>query len=133
MYRRIIDWSEVWALLIPLLIILLRRKNPSYLKPVRYYIFAALLLNISVDIILLFYCMQFYLYLLQEDRIKPLKSEPSFWVVSGLTLYVAVNFFIFLFYTNLIMDNEGFSIIIWDVHNISYIILCTCIAKAFYE
>ena len=49
--RIIFDWSEVWALIIPLFQLFLRPKQPAWLQPVIIYLFAALLLNLSVDII----------------------------------------------------------------------------------
>ena len=47
----ILNWSEVWALLIPLFVLLLRPKQPFYLKPVILYLWAALFLNLTGDII----------------------------------------------------------------------------------
>ena len=49
-----LDWSEVWALVIPLLILLFHRKQPEFLKPVIVYLFLALLLNVIVDTIMVF-------------------------------------------------------------------------------
>lgn len=49
--RLIFDWSEVWALLIPLFQLLLKPRQPRYLKPVIIYLYAALFLNLSVDIL----------------------------------------------------------------------------------
>jgi hypothetical protein len=40
-FRFILDWSEVWALLIPLAILLFYRNKTAYLKPVRIYIIVA--------------------------------------------------------------------------------------------
>ncbi len=44
----ILDLSEVWALLIPLAIILFKSKGPAYLRPVRYYVYAALFINVCI-------------------------------------------------------------------------------------
>lgn len=218
MIREIIDWSEAWALLIPLFFILRRKSVPSYLKPVRIYVFTALVINIAATLIqkykiiwgfekgdffwsnnflynthsiirlllfswffillkqhfmhrvkavlpfifillvfvnfifyenffnrsmlssrllateaaiLLFYCLQYYIYLMIEDRNTPLKKQPGFWIVTGLSFYVATSFFIFLFYNYLIEQNIQFAVGIWDVHNIAYILLCICIAITF--
>src|SRR5687768_1899726 len=46
-----LNWSEVWALLIPLVILLLRRRQPVTLKPIIIYIWLAFLLNLVIDII----------------------------------------------------------------------------------
>ena len=219
MLQQILDWSEVWALLIPLAFILNRKNPPVYLKPVRLYVWIALLLNIGATIIwyrnrlgltglpeflqsnnflynihsvirlllfswffillnqrfmhrvkavlpflfillliinfvffedffnyamlssrllateaaiLLFYCLQYYIYLTIDDKGTSLKKQPGFWVVTGLSIYVAVNFFIFLFYTYLLKQNLiVFAVNIWDVHNIVFILLCICIAINF--
>lgn len=77
--------------------------------------------------ILLFYCLQYYLFRLQEDSIA--KKTPDFWVTTGLAIYVVFNFPYFLFYTSLSSENQAFW---WNIHNVSYIIFCIFIAKAFY-
>lgn len=220
--KEILDWSEVWALLIPLAILVLKKnKLPFYLKPVQVYIYVALVLNIIIDLIskykikwglgpedllwnnnflyniqsvlrlflfawffillrqrfmnrikaflpflflifllvnffayekfiprgnnesfssrllatesalLLFYCLQYFIFLVIEDKATPLSRRPGFWVVAGLSVYVAVSFFIFLFYDYLVKVTWDFAVGIWDVHNIVFIILCICLAKQF--
>ena len=213
--RSIIDWSEVWALLIPLTYFLFKRNQPRYLKPVIIYLFAALLLNLTGNIIadyktylpawmysnnplynvhsiirficfslfffalkqpsftklkhilpyislliiifnfsfvedfgnpnhlsgnllaaeaylLLVFCMLYYLAKLR-DEVDDITSGPDFWIVTGLAIYVVVNFFVFLFYVPMISQDGKLAERIWDVHNIAYIILCIFITKAFYE
>ena len=215
--KLILDWTEVWALLIPLGIVCTRPKQPSYIKPVVYYAVLALLINLFADIIesfrrtwhfphwlwtnnwvynfhsivrficfsiffnridltffklrkrisflalifiivnfiffenffdfesfssrlltieaalLLFFCLQYYLSRIREDQ-PTTKRNPDFWVVTGLSIYVVVNFFIFLFYKTLVHTSHGkFARDIWDVHNISYIVFCLFLAKAFYD
>lgn len=218
MYKVITDWSEVWALLIPLFF-LIRRKNKSpYLKPVRIYVILAFIINfcaISIQefkeswgyklgdflfsnnflyninsvvrlllfswffillnqrfmhrikaiipfafivfciinfvffqdffnrynlssrllaieaALLLFYCLQYNIYLILDDKGTQFLKQPGIWVVIGLTFYVATNFFIFLFYDYLIKHNKVFAVDIWDVHNIAFIFLCVCIAITF--
>ena len=51
MLKDILDWSEVWAPLIPLTILLIRKNQPSYLKPVIYYVIFALVINTIGNII----------------------------------------------------------------------------------
>ena len=215
MFQKILDWSEVWALFIPLFFIFrYKLSSLQYIKPIKVYVVMALLLNIFIDVtmdfsgalklpqwlrnnnplynihsitrlllfslffiylkqrqfdflkkiipilflffvfinfiwferfiffssrlhatesaILLFYSLQYYLYLLQDDQTS-FKKEPSFWVATGLSIYVVINFFIFLFYKTLISESKEFAISIWDIHNISYIIFCIFLAKGFYE
>jgi len=219
MLKEIFDWSEAWAPLIPLAILIGRKNIPAYLKPIRLYIWLALLFNTGALLIwyrnvlklpgipiylqsnnflynahsiarlllfswffillnqrfmhrvklvlpflfvvlviinfvffedffdfnllssrllateaamLLFYCLQYYIYLLIDDKGPTLKNQPGFWVVTGLSIYVAANFFIFLFYNYLLKQNLlVFAVNIWDVHNVVFIILCICIAINF--
>ncbi len=208
----ILNWSEVWALLIPLSVLLIRRKQPAYMKPVISYLWLALLLNLACDILseynekhraysisnnplynlhsivrficfgyffillrkhklidklipavyfafvlinfsilenffygqhisgnlvsmeaflLLIYCMLYYLAQLQSDA-GGITATKGFWVVTGLSIYVAANFFVFLFYVPMITENPELANNMWNVHNVAYIILCIFISKAFY-
>ena len=219
--RKILDWSEVWALLIPLTVLLWKKNRTVFLKPVRIYVIAALLINLFIDVIadykgkwgltpedllwnnnflynissvmrlllfawmfllfrqkfmlrlkqfipvifivfllinfiffepfiprgdyegfssrllatesalLLFYCLQYFIYMIMEDRTNPLSKQKGFWVVTGLSIYAAVNFFIFLFYYYLIGATRHFAVSIWDVHNIVFILFCIFIAIQF--
>lgn len=221
--KEILDWSEVWALLIPLTVLFWKKNKQQYLRPVRIFLFVALILNIVIDLIskykikwglgpndffwnnnflynlesvirlllfawffillkqrfmhrvkfilpfaflafvlvnfifyekffpqgnyegfssrllateaalLLFYCLQYFIFLMIEDKTTKLSRQPGFWVVTGLSIYVSVSFFIFLFYTYLIKATWNFAINIWDVHNIVFIIFCACIARQFYQ
>lgn len=210
----ILDWSEVWALLPPLFLLALRRKQPAYLKPVIVWLWIALVLNITIDTImgfkqylpnwlqsnnplynvqslvrfvcfsmffmrlpqehfkafrhwlvvlfslfviinfayfenfleymhlsgnllateaylLLIFCMQYYLAELKKDA-DEISGGADFWVVTGLSIYVVSNFFIFLFYIPLLDVNPQLSVNMWNVHNIAFIILCIFITKAIY-
>ena len=208
----VLDWSEVWALIIPLVVLLLRREQPATLKPIIIYLWIALIINLIIDIIvvinldpdanlsnnplynlhsvarfacfsfyfiqlqssftrlkkilailfaiflvtnfllvedffnydsfsgnllateaylLLVYCMLYYLSELKDDT-KNLFNGPDFWVVTGLSIYVVINFFVFLFYLPMIYFDQVLAENIWNVHNIAFIIFCLFIAKAFY-
>lgn len=214
--RDILDWSEVWALLVPLLFLTVTHKQPAILKPVIVYLWLALILNVSGDIIanfkkayhfppwlqsnnpvynihsiirfacfsyfflrlrhpffkkikkiislaslvfviinftlfedffypgnlsgnllsaeaylLLIYCMLYYLSLLRAE-VELISDSPEFWVVTGLSIYVVVNFFVFLFYVPMIRQSSILADDMWSVHNIAYIVLCLFITKAFY-
>ncbi len=217
---RILDWSEVWALLIPISSLFFLRPQPRFLKPVIVYLWIAFLLYLPADIysnntpyfmahgiagnnplynlhavtlftcfsyffifskkniytvlkiilpvcflivatinftlvkdekffnlaklsgnllatsayLLLIYCVQYYLSELLND-VDIMSSGPTFWIVTGLSIYVVTNFFVFLFYNPMINREEYtvFATKIWYVHNIAYIIFCIFITKAFYE
>ncbi len=208
-----LDWSEVWALMIPLSVLLFRRQQPSSLRPVIFYLWLGFLINIVIDIImainvyldrvalsnnplynihsvvrfgcfslyfihlqknsfarlkkflallavaflvinfiffenffnaesfsgnllsveaylLLVYCMLYYLAELKDEN--NLFNSPHFWVVTGLSIYVVTNFFVFLFYIPMLNVDIQLAVNIWNVHNIAFIIFCLFIAKAFY-
>jgi len=210
----ILDWSEVWALLIPASV-LLYKKQPVLHRPVVFYVRFALIINILIDFIwkfkkvlpyqlnsnnwlynleavgtfflfssffiqldqpflakfkklvpllfvvflfinfgfnenffdyqklssrllsvqaisLLFYVLCYFLVKVLEDVEVDIFTS-DFWIVTGLGLYVAINFFIFLLYNELTIHMENFAINLWNVHNISYIFFNLFIAKGFYE
>jgi hypothetical protein len=79
----------------------------------------------------LIYCMLYYLSELKDDS-KNLFNVPDFWVVTGLSIYVVINFFVFLFYLPMIYVDQDLAVNIWNVHNIAFIIFCLFITKAFY-
>ena len=209
-----LDWSEVWAPMIPLTVLLFRRQQPASLRPVIIYLWLGFLVNVVIDIImviniarhnydltnnplynihsvvrficfslyfiqlpqasftkfrkllaatsviflvinfgffenffnpdslsgnllateaylLLVYCMLYYLSELRDDS-KNLFNGPDFWVVTGLSIYVVINFFVFLFYLPMIYVDRVLAVDIWNVHNIAFIIFCLFITKAFY-
>lgn len=213
-FHTVLNWSEVWAVLIPLLVFLRYRRQPLALGPVVIYLCLALLLNLFGDIIivykkhfpewlqsnnplynfhslvrfacfsyffillkqpsftgikkllpllslvfilvnftlfedffypqhlsgnllsveaylLLVYCMLYYLSQLKAE-VEEITKPFDFWIATGLSIYVVVNFFVFLFYVPMIDEDIDLAIQIWDVHNVAYIILCLFIAKAFY-
>lgn len=214
MFQAILDWSEVWALLFPLVAYHFVRHQPGSLRPVLVYVWGALFLNLLGDIIgdfkrylpdwlqtnlllynlhslfrfvcyvyffslvkqtyftrlrkmlppfylllaavnyivledyldqnhisgnlftieayfLLIYCMLYYLSQLR-DEVERMQSDKEFWVVTGLSIYVVINFFIFLFYVPMIQENPRLADRMWSVHNLAYISLCLFITKAIY-
>ena len=58
--------------------------------------------------------------------------DASLFVVTGLAIYEVVSFPIFLFYKTLMETTKNYAVTIWDVHNLTYIVFCLFIAKAFY-
>jgi hypothetical protein len=213
--QEILDWSEVWAPLIGLILLTFKGKQPFFLNPIIIYLWFALVIDSIIDAgwkfegsvpgwmhpnnylynihsiirficfssffiilkqpfqtkikkiipflslifliinfkffenfyeadtissrlfavesgLLLFYCLQYYLFKLREDDVGEIK-DPDYWVVMGLSIYVVFNFFYFLLYTTLLENGYvKFVTQMWNFHNISFIILCIFIAKAFY-
>ena len=95
-----------------------------------YYILSGSLLAVE-SYLLLILCMEYYLAEL-NDEVENILSKKNFWIVTGLSIYVAVNFFIFLFYIPMIKENHLLAAQRWNVHNVAYLILCILIAKSFY-
>ena len=116
-------------LVLPVVVLLLITINFIINEDIRH--FSSLLLATEAAILLI-YCLVYYLVMLREED-SPDKRPPYFWVVTGLSIYVVINFPIFLFYNALENQASTFAVDIWDIHNISYIILCLFIAKSFYE
>lgn len=221
--QAVLNWSEVWALMIPLFIVIVAKKKQSIiLKPILVYLVIGLFLNVCADLIadlkvffpswlqsnnpiynlhslvrfacfsyfffnlkkrdaaptnkknvpsfkvmivaafvifliinfifyenffnpfylsgglfaiesylLLIFCMQYYLIQLQNE-VEHVTTRKDFWIVTGLSIYVVINFFIFLFYVPMISENRFLAARMWDVHNVAFIIFCILISKAFY-
>jgi hypothetical protein len=96
-----------------------------------YWSFSNRLLSLETGLLLL-YCLQYYFFVLNEDTNED-RRPASFWVVTGLSIYVVINFPIFLFYKAFLKQFENFAVSIWDVTNISFILFCILLAKALYE
>jgi hypothetical protein len=96
-----------------------------------YWSFSSRLLSLETGLLLL-YCLQYYFFVLNEDTNED-RRPASFWVVTGLSIYVVINFPIFLFYKAFLKQFENFAVSIWDVTNISFILFCILLAKALYE
>jgi hypothetical protein len=210
----LLDWSEVWAVLIPA-VILLRKKQPETLRPVVWYVWLALAINVLIDltwkfrtilpanynsnnylynlhsvirfflfsaffiglkqpfltktkkiipvlygifllinfgffenffnywlfssrllsveaILLMFYALQYYMFKMRES-VDIIGYKADFWIVTGLGIYMSINFFIFLLYNELTLRMQNFAINLWNVHNITFIIFNLFLAKAFNE
>lgn len=90
----------------------------------------------ATEAAILLFCSLLYFYkTTMDDNIASPASLPEFRVVTGLTLYTAINFFIFLFYKYLMasLEFKKYAMEIWNVHNISFIVLNLFIAAAFFK
>ncbi|MGZ3758102.1 MAG: hypothetical protein ACXVAY_17140 [Mucilaginibacter sp.] len=96
-----------------------------------YWQFSSRLLSVEA-FCLLFYTLQYYLFRIKED-VDVTITTPDFWLVTGLGIYMTINFFIFLLYNELTNRMQNFAISLWSVHNVSFIIFNLFIAKCFYE
>ena len=86
---------------------------------------------LSVEsIFLLLFCLQYFFYLIKQDEPAYTKL-PSFWVVTGLSIYVVTGFPIYLFYNASFWQNQFFVINIWIVLKVAFLIFCVFIATGF--
>lgn len=99
-------------------------------SPVR--LFSSRLFTVEA-IVLLFFYIYYFLNAIIREKNEKLTRQPIFWIASGLGIYEAVNFFIFLLFTYLVNNYTIFAVNIWNLHNITFIILCIFITKALYE
>ena len=49
-FRIIFDWSEVWALIIPLAVLLIRKPKAKWVTPLKWYLIIALILTLCIDV-----------------------------------------------------------------------------------
>jgi hypothetical protein len=211
-FKEILDWSEVWALLIPLAV-LVKNGGHNEARPLMLYCIVALFINIAQDYIwkqkvfvpgtsrpgdnqflynghailrfwlissyflrlqpkqgqvlktvvryfflfavvlnflflqsvwvlssrvmgleagfTILFCMLYFIQMLQDDEDTTAKA-PAYWMITGITIYMIINFPIFLFYEPLANSFVNFAVGIWDIHNITYILLCLFMARYFY-
>lgn len=80
---------------------------------------------------ILILCLLYFVRVNQDLNIESPGRLPHSWAVNGLTFYSAVNFPIFLFYNYLAEHYLDYAIIVWNVHNVSYIILNILFAVSF--
>jgi hypothetical protein len=218
----ILDWSEVWATLIPLIVYIIKKPKANWIKPILIYLLFALFFSLLIDVswktgtrtwskslfswlyrdgllynvifynlfsltrvilliwffmkinslykkfyysiliafilffilnfilwqdimefssrqltldagILLIFCLTYFYKVNLDDSVQSPLALPQSWIIIGLTLYTAVNFFIFLFFSYLTVALRDYAINIWNVHNCSYILLNLFIAVSFWK
>lgn len=82
-------------------------------------------------LILLVYCMYFFFQKLKDEQVD-MDFDPFLVIVTGLSIYESVNFFVFLFFDVLMTKAVAFAGSIWDFHNVIYIVFCLFLTYAFY-
>jgi hypothetical protein len=82
------------------------------------------------SIILLSLCISFFLYSIKDDSDTIWMEQPAFIVCTGVSLYEAISFFVFLFFDALSKDNYEFGIVTMKIFSISYVALCILLAVA---
>src|SRR5688500_8810457 len=86
LFDTIINWSEVWALLIPLLFMFLFRSNEKELAPLKWYVVIALLLNTVSTVS----------YIYNEQMPAFLKNNNIFYNLHSLARVLFFSWYIYL-------------------------------------
>lgn len=115
---------------IPLFFLILTAVNFIFFEKIED--FSSRLITLEA-FILLVYCILFFFKILRSERIETNEERNGFRVVIGLSIYVAVNFFIFLLYKQLTVSFRDFAKAIWPFHNAVNLIFCIFISIAFWN
>ncbi len=84
-----------------------------------------------VNFILIIYCLLYYKQQLTKPQNIFIDKQPSFWIVSGIFIYSAGNFFLFAFYHQLSMlQNWKFAENMWILPDVLILIMNIFFAKA---
>jgi hypothetical protein len=80
---------------------------------------------------LLCFCMLYYLAILREGP-QNFWGRKDFWVVTALSFFSTINFFLFLFYLPLLEESVKNAISIWRIYDIAFIVFIILLTRAFY-
>lgn len=84
------------------------------------------------SLIIIIYCLFYYLKQLLNPRIAQITSTHEFWAATGILFYNTGNFFIFLSYRFLTIHNNGDNGLLWRLHNCILLLMCILISIGFY-
>ena len=96
----ILDWSEVWATLIPLTVYILVKPKASWVKPLLIYLFLALLLSLVIDIT----------WKSEDLGIENWIKKTFWWLYRGETLYTLI-FYNIISFLRLLLLTWFFSLV----------------------
>ena len=74
--------------------------------------------------ILCAYALSYYLKLFKSSAEDNILTSADFWFNTGIFSYYTINFFIFLTYNKLTQEKLPLLRIIWQLHNIIFLIMC---------
>jgi hypothetical protein len=75
--------------------------------------------------------MVYYLTILRSENPR-FTNRKDFWVVTGLAIFCAINFFIFLFYMPLLTESIKVAINIWEIYIVAFNIFIIFLSIAIY-
>lgn len=70
------------------------------------------------------YSLYYYLRIFKNPAKEPISSSQNFWFNTGIFSYYTANFFIFLTYNKLTHDKAPLLTLVWQIHNIIFLIMC---------
>ena len=70
---------------------------------------------------------------MQDESETNWLKHPSFLVCTGICLYEATSFFIFLFFYPLVEKNWEFADLTMSIHNVMYVTMCVLLAIALFR
>jgi hypothetical protein len=85
------------------------------------------------SIALLIICLSYLLSAIQDESQTNWLKHPSFLICTGICLYEAITFFIFLFFYPLYKKDLAFSLATMRIYAITFVILCSLLAFALYR
>ena len=109
---------------IPLNFTVLKDRLPLFLSS---HLFAA------ESIVLLLMSMSYFFNSINDDSPTNWLKHPSFIICSGVSLYVVITFFVFLFFYPLSDEYPTFFVVMMDVYFIAFVILCIILAIGLYR
>lgn len=68
------------------------------------------------SLIIISLCIIYYYKTFHEQKVQDLLQEPFFWVASGLLIFFAGNFLIYVFINFILLYSKRFNIQIWLIH-----------------
>ena len=147
-FQQALDWSEVWAVLIPFVVLLYRRRQPKHFKPIIAYLVIAFVLDLFIDVgwlytkympywlqsnnylynahsIIRFICFGYFFLLLDPGQPSIIKKT-----ISILTaLFIAINF---MFFENF-FEFQTFSSRLFAVESAVLLLFCLLYYKKNFE
>jgi hypothetical protein len=81
------------------------------------------------NLVLISYCLYYYKLQLQNLQTLFIEKQPSFWIVCGIFLYSAGNFFLFTMYNSLTSNYPNFARYSWYINDFLIFIMNILFAK----
>ena len=85
------------------------------------------------SIVLLVLCITFFLSSILNEEEQITSGNSAFLICTGISIYEAISFFIYLFFYHLFFTNPRFGIVTLNISHYSFILLCVLLATAIYQ